>query len=200
MQHDDAFTGKHVLQLRREIEKKYQQFADSTALLEQKKAELAEIQSEVRHIMLSNNVLRSHIDMLKGLLRQASEEILASDDLSTDTDRHTPSTHDLKRNPMEMVKPKFKGMQLGDIVELVLEQHQTALTTTEISRIIYDPQDKEEFARARNSLSAELRSGATRTPPRWYKKGRSTYVAPSHLRVPQVLPSTDRKGGDACVS
>ena len=201
MQHDNgAFTGEHVLHLQREIERKQQKLADSYSLLQKKKAELLEKRDEVKHLMLESSAMQSHIDMLQQFLKQVTEEVLAEDDLPDVMELDNSNCQKLKRNPMEMVKPQFKGMQLGDIVELILRQNQKPMTTAEISRIIYDTDDKEEFARARNSLSAELRSGAAKESPRWLKKGRATYVAHSQLIAGKVLPSSNSKGGEAYAS
>lgn len=201
MQRDNgAFTGEHVLHLQREIKRSQQKLANSDSLIQKKKAELADKRDEVRHLMLENNAMRSHLSLLQQLLKQVAEEVLAEDDLPDVIELDDSNCQRRKRNPMEMIKTQFKGLQLGDIVELILRQNQKPMTTTEISRIIYDTDDKEEFARARNSLSAELRSGAAKEPPRWLKKGRATYVTRSQLIAGKVLPSSNSKEGEVYAS
>jgi len=200
MQHDNTFTGEHILHLQREIEEKQQQLVDSDSLLRRKQAELAALRDEVRDLMVGNNAMQAHINMLQGLLEQISEEVISADELTTAMAAEVKAAPKFKRNPMDMVKPQFKGIQLGDIVELILKQNRKPLTTSELSRMIYDTNDKDEFARARNSLSAELRSGASKEPPRWLKRGRSTYVARSQAIAGKVLPSSNSKGGDARAS
>lgn len=200
MQHDNTFTGEHILHLQREIEEKQQQLVDSDSLLRRKRAELAALRDEVRDLMVGNNAMQAHINMLQGLLEQISEEVISADELTTAMAVEVKADPKIKRNPMEMVKPQFKGMQLGDIVELILKQNRKPLTTSELSRMIYDTTDKDEFARARNSLSAELRSGASKEPPRWLKRGRSTYVTRSQTIAGKVLSSSNSQGGDAYAS
>ena len=200
MQHDVLFTGEHVLHLQREIKKKQQQLADSDSLLQKKKAELVEKREDVRHLMLQNSAMQSHVDMLKKILKQITEEVITEDDLSDMAESDHSNGQKLRRNPMEMIKPQFKSMHLGDIVEMLLIESKKPMTIAEISRIIYDTDDKQELARARNSLSAELRSGAAKEPPRWLKRGRATYVARSQLIAGKVLPSSNSKGGEAYAS
>ena len=81
-----------------------------------------------------------------------------------------------KRNPTEMLRNEYKGMKLGDIAAKVLSDKQSPMTTTELSRIIYDAESDDELSRARNSLSTELRAGAKARSPRWRKIGRYAYT------------------------
>jgi hypothetical protein len=81
------------------------------------------------------------------------------------------------RSPMEMIRNEYKGMKLGDIAAQVLTDKNVPLTTTELSRIIYATDTDDEFARARNSLSAELRAGAKGQCPQWRKLGRYAYAS-----------------------
>lgn len=81
------------------------------------------------------------------------------------------------RSPMDMLRPQFKGKRLAEIIATVLEENQLPMTTTELSRIIYEVWSDEELYRARNSLSAELRTGANTHPPKWQKLGRYAYAA-----------------------
>ena len=82
-----------------------------------------------------------------------------------------------KRTPMEMIRPEYKGMKLPDIAAKVLNQNFRLLTTTELTRFIYETKTVDEFDRARNSLSSELRSGVKVQSPRWKKVGRNAYAA-----------------------
>jgi hypothetical protein len=82
-----------------------------------------------------------------------------------------------QRSPMEMIRDEYKGMKLGDIANQVMKDKNVPLTTTELSRLIYATQSDDEFARARNSLSAELRAGAKGQRPQWRKLGRYAYAS-----------------------
>lgn len=82
-----------------------------------------------------------------------------------------------QRTPMDMIRNEYKGMMLGDIAAKVLDEHQSVLTPKQLTEIIYDAKTDEEFERARNSLSAELRAGAKGNSPRWKKIGRYAYAS-----------------------
>lgn len=84
---------------------------------------------------------------------------------------------DLYRTPTEMLRPEFKGMRLGDIIQGVLSNAQEPLTSKEIANRVYFTHSPDEFDRARGSVSAELRSSAKGANPKWKKIGRSGYVA-----------------------
>jgi len=79
------------------------------------------------------------------------------------------------RSPMEMLRDEHKGMRLGDIIAKVLNDRSAPLTTAELTRLIYDAESEDEFNRARNSLSTELRVGAKGENPKWQKVGRYAY-------------------------
>ncbi|MBD2057882.1 hypothetical protein H6F88_17960 [Oculatella sp. FACHB-28] len=97
-----------------------------------------------------------------------------------------------KRMPMDMLRPQYKqpNLRLGDIVERVLSQSAKSMTTEELTRAIYDTRSVEEFSRARNSLSVELRSGAVGETPRWIKLDRRTYASRSLHRSKQLFEAS----------
>jgi hypothetical protein len=80
------------------------------------------------------------------------------------------------RFPMDMVFPRFKGLLLREIIDLVLAESGT-LTTKDLTHRIYQTTTDEEFRSARNSLSTELRAGSDRANSTWLKIGRSAYAA-----------------------
>ena len=90
-------------------------------------------------------------------------------------DRATPVPQRKTRNPMAMLRDEYKGLKLGDIAAKVLNAAPSPLTTTQLTREIYCPLSNDEFERARNSLSTELRVGAKSKSPRWRKCGRYAY-------------------------
>lgn len=76
---------------------------------------------------------------------------------------------------MAMIRAEYKGMKLGDIAAKVLSAETAPLTTTQLTQRIYCTSSDDEFERARNSLSTELRVGAKSNNPRWRKCGRYAY-------------------------
>lgn len=122
----------------------------------------AELQALKCGVVQVESAIALHLQLL------ADEKV--NQGLASDADTH-------HRSPMGMVRPKFKGMRLAEIIATVLSNSQSPMTTTELSHLIYDTQSEEELYRARNSLSTELRAGAKANPPRWQKIGRYAYAA-----------------------
>jgi len=84
------------------------------------------------------------------------------------------------KRPSEMMKPEYQRFQkLGDLVEFLLNQNPQPITAKDLTAVIYECCSDQEFARARNSLSSELRNGASLNPPRWKKLNRTTYASNS---------------------
>lgn len=95
------------------------------------------------------------------------------DDLEAlETDREMAEYH-RKRLPMDMLNPTFKGLLLPQIIDRVLAEADGPLTTNELARKIYQTNTTEDFNRARNSMSHELRAGIRRSQPTWQKIGRA---------------------------
>jgi hypothetical protein len=90
-------------------------------------------------------------------------------------ERATPIQREKTRNPIAMLRGEYKGMKLADIAAKVLSAEPAPLTTTQLTQRIYCTRSNDEFERARNSLSTELRVGAKSSNPRWRKCGRYAY-------------------------
>lgn len=192
MEEEVQFRGRHIFNLRQEIQEKQKYLAEQ-------KEELAEKRNQVMNLTIQVDAVEAHLEMLQGLLVDVSTAVFDEDKVGFSDEDVDLSPQKESRTPMEMLKPQFKGMQLGDIVEILLEYEQRPLTVSEIGRKIYDAKDKKEFARARNSLSAELRTGATKKPPRWIKQGRSAYVPlslQSGSKADMRTSTRTVKGGD----
>ena len=139
-------------------------------------------------IALTEEVLREKLQMLDSLRNEISglrgrHALLQTflDAIAKSVNRQEESSEVgesyQQRTPMEMVRDEYKGMMLGDIAARVLDEYQSVLTPKQLSEIIYDAKTDEEFERARNSLSAELRAGAKGESPRWKKIGRYAYAS-----------------------
>lgn len=136
---------------------------------------IADRTAELQALECTITVVKSVIALHLQLLAQEKEnQGLSTSDADVHPGSFNPVNH---RSPMEMLQPRFKGMRLAEIITTVLEDSRSPMTTTELSRVIYDTQSEEELYRARNSLSAELRTGAKANPPRWKKLGRYAYAA-----------------------
>ncbi len=142
---------------------------DLQQLLEEKNEELLELQTQVSAIKSS---LDMHLDLQRTLNEQSSQVPASQAGASLELQGIRG-----KRNPADMLRSQWKGMKLSDIIFQVLRDNAVALTTAELTQLMYSSQDEEEFNRARNSLSSELRSGAKRENPCWKKIGRNAYAA-----------------------
>ncbi|MEG3920035.1 hypothetical protein QUA07_12955 [Microcoleus sp. T3_A4] len=81
-----------------------------------------------------------------------------------------------QRNPVEIKRPQYLGLTFAESIEKVLNAHQEPMLADGIVEAIFDAESEEEFWRAKNSLSVELRRGAE-THKRWKKLGRNLYAS-----------------------
>lgn len=81
-----------------------------------------------------------------------------------------------QRNPVEIKRPQYLGLTFAESIEKVLNAHQEPMLADRIVEAIFDAESEEEFGRAKNSLSVELRRGAE-THKRWKKLGRNLYAS-----------------------
>lgn len=107
---------------------------------------------------------------LKGGLANFS---LASEDASLEK---ASSQNRHQRSPMEMKRPQYVGLTFAESIEKILNDSQQPMRVDQIVEAIFDAASEEEFWRAKNSLSVELRRGAE-THKRWKKLGRNLYAS-----------------------
>jgi len=104
--------------------------------------------------------------------------IIISDNEDSDLkdDREGKETEEAnKRSPKDMLLAEFREQTLGDIAEEKLKASGgKPLSSDELTEMIFETRSKDEYFRARNSLSAELRRGAKEE--RWKKVGRGIFV------------------------
>ena len=106
---------------------------------------------------------------LKGGLANFS---LASEDASLEK---ASSQNRHQRSPMEMKRPQYVGLTFAESIEKILNDRQQPMRVDQIVQAIFDVASEEEFWRAKNSLSVELRRGAQPQYKRWKKLGRNLY-------------------------
>jgi|SRR6476661_8278358 len=101
---------------------------------------------------------------------------LASEDASLEK----PSSQNRhQRSPMEMKRPQYEGLTFAKSIERVLNSRQESMRVDQIVEAIFDVASEEEFWRAKNSLSVELRRGVQPQHKRWKKLGRNLYASNS---------------------
>ncbi|MEG4084360.1 hypothetical protein [Microcoleus sp. POL10_C6] len=97
---------------------------------------------------------------------------------SEDADLEKASSQNrLQRNPVEMKRPQYVGLTFVESIEKVLNDSQEPMLVDRIVEAIFDAEPGEEFFRAKNSLSGELRRGAHNEYKRWKKLGRNLYAS-----------------------
>lgn len=112
------------------------------------------------------------------------EDFEKDEDLEEDEDGEDEN----KRNPKKMLRSQYAQMTLGDVAQMVLSASQLPLNPDDIAKAIFDVRSEEEYFRAKNSLSTELRRGAKEG--RWEKIGRGSFM--SNLKSKQSeLTSVD---------
>lgn len=110
---------------------------------------------------------------LKGGLANFS---LASEDASLEK-ASSPNRH--QRSPMEMKRPQYVGLTFAESIEKILNDSQHPMLVDQIVEAIFDAESEQEFWRAKNSLSVELRRGAEPQYKRWKKLSRNIYASNS---------------------
>lgn len=138
---------------------------------------LTQLEEEFRALQVTIQAVRESIQVRQEYLSDSESNSSGSSDPMIDSDSATSAALRQHRSPMEMLRSDYKGMKLGDIAAMVLSKKQVPLTTTELCRLIYDTKSSDEFDRARNSLSAELRTGSKGEDCRWKKVGRYAYAS-----------------------
>ncbi|HEY9864305.1 MAG TPA: hypothetical protein V6D21_09045 [Candidatus Obscuribacterales bacterium] len=82
-----------------------------------------------------------------------------------------------QRNPKDMFKPEFFRKTLGDAALIILDSCNHPLNSDQITKRLFDYRSEDEYQRAKNSLSTELRRGAKEG--RWKKIGRGFFAGNS---------------------
>ena len=79
------------------------------------------------------------------------------------------------REPMDMLRSQYKGLPMFEIIDSILDNSPKELSSDEVTRIAYDTNSDSEFERAKASMSAQLRYGASKG--KWLKVGRGSFAS-----------------------
>lgn len=150
---------------------------DSTALQRIEQSFLALQANQVNANLLMDALLCELREQLEQHPIEISQKkpLLHRTFLLQQVDQSKPNQDNTKRSPKEMIRTEYKGRRLSSLIEAFLRKENGPLTTAELTRKIYQTETKEEFARARNIIYAELRSGLLSNNPLWRKVGRYAY-------------------------
>lgn len=137
--------------------------------------ELEALQRELQEMPIHIQRVQNAIKARQRKFSSREPEWFRIREVSNSEERMVLVQREVTRNPIAMIRSEYKGMKLADIAAKVLGAASTPLTTTELTQTIYCTRSNDEFERARNSLSTELRVGAKSSNPRWRKCGRYAY-------------------------
>ncbi|GEM_PF-1310087 len=193
----DVAHEQHVKWLKEQIDQQKSELAEVQAKAVQLKASIVyyegmlavvapnqvastptEMLSETEALTLNGGQVASTSSLgadehLKGGLANLS---LASEDASLEK---ASSQNRHQRSPMEMKRPQYVGLTFAESIEKVLNDRQQPMLVDQIVEAIFDAASEEEFWRAKNSLSVELRRGAEPQYKRWKKLSRNIYASNS---------------------
>lgn len=192
----DVAHEQHVKWLKEQIDEQKSELAEVQAKAVQLKASivyyehmlavahqevastLTEMPSETEALALNGGQVASTSSLagdedIKGGLPNIS---LASEDASLEK---ASSQNRHQRSPMEMKRPQYVGLTFAESIEKILNDRQQPMLVDQIVEAIFDAASEEEFWRAKNSLSVELRRGAEPQYKRWKKLSRHIYASNS---------------------
>ncbi|MEG4520679.1 MULTISPECIES: hypothetical protein [unclassified Microcoleus] len=192
----DVAHEQHVKWLKEQIDQQKSELAEVEAKAVQLKASivyyehmlavahqevastLTDIPSETEALALNGGQVASTSSLagdedLKGGLPNIS---LASEDASLEK---ASSQNRPQRSPMDMKRPLYVGLTFAESIEKILNDRQQPMLVDQIVEVIFDTESAEEFWRAKNSLSVELRRGAEPQYKRWKKLSRNIYASNS---------------------
>ncbi len=112
----------------------------------------------------------------KNLLPEGNVKLFEDEDFEEEDYLELEADDKNKRSPKDMLQPHLKGKTLGDIAAIYLKAAKgKGLSSDDIAQQIFEATSEEEFQRAKNSLSTELRRGAREG--RWKKNARGMFSA-----------------------
>ncbi|MBH8567170.1 hypothetical protein I8748_34330 [Nostoc sp. CENA67] len=186
----DTARQQHIRWLHKQIEEKM-------SALTEAEVRVSQLRADIEYFKLMLNI---HEKANTDALSQDTSIMLNSDQSSNGESNQSQTNNlifadntkygvgdDNKRSPKEMLRAEFANKTLAEVAEIVLNRRNEALTADEIARAIFITQDNDEYVRARNSLSTELRRGAREG--RWQQIGRGSFASTqvAYLRDKNVV-------------
>lgn len=186
----DTARQQHIKWLHKQIEEK-------TAALTEAEVRVSQLRADIEYFKLMLNI---HEKANTDALSQDTSIILNSDQSSNEESNQSQTNNpifadntkygvgdDNKRSPKEMLRAEFANKTLAEVAEIVLNSRNEALTADEIARAIFITQGNDEYVRARNSLSTELRRGAREGRWQQIKRGSFASIQVAYLSDKNVV-------------
>ncbi|MBD2490567.1 hypothetical protein [Aulosira sp. FACHB-615] len=174
----DTARQQHIKWIQQQIQEKMSTLTEVEELVSQLKADIEyfklmlDIHEKANADALSQNTFIVY--NYNQSPNQESKQIQTSNPKLA-SDFHNGVRDDNKRSPKEMLRAEFANKTLAEVADILLNSQNQALTADEIAREIFLTENNEEYVRARNSLSTELRRGAKEG--RWKQIGRGSFAS-----------------------
>lgn len=138
----------------------------------------SELQDWPRQSMISDSVAESiAIATLEQENYEENQDYEEDEENEEDESIEEETENPNQRNPKDMFKPEFSRKTLGDAALMILDSCNHPLHSDEITKRLFDYRSEDEYQRAKNSLSTELRRGAKEG--RWKKIERGFFAGNS---------------------
>lgn len=168
------------------IEWLQQQVEDKRAALAEAQARVSQLQADIKYYELMLNIhQKANADALgqdASLISNSnvnsngvSQKSKQNKYFSTDDNLNNGAGNNNKRSPKEMLRAEFTNKTLAEVAEIVLNSRNEALSADDIAQVVFLTEDDDEYMRARNSLSTELRRGAKEG--KWQQIGRGSFAS-----------------------
>lgn len=174
----DTARQQHIRWLHKQIEEKI-------STLTEAEVRVSQLRADIEYFKLMLNI---HEKANTDALNQDTSIMLNSDESSNGESNQSQTNNyifadnakygvadDNKRSPKEMLRTEFANKTLAEVAEIVLNSRNEALTADDIARAVFITENNDEYVRARNSLSTELRRGAKEG--RWQQIGRGSFAS-----------------------
>lgn len=167
------------------IEWLQQQVEDKKAALAEAEAYVSQLRADIKYFDLMLSIhQKANADALGLDAPVVSNSNGSSNGVSQDNpnkylftgdDIKNTAGNDNKRSPKEMLRAEFTNKTLVEVASIALNSSNEALSADNIAKVVFLTKDDDEYMRARNSLSTELRRGAKER--RWKQIGRGSYAS-----------------------
>ncbi len=155
------------------LSKKFSEFREIEPILEKLQIEVAYCDENLEYLKKKYDQQPDFVEDQKEAgngekdLPGKEAKLLASPDYIT--------KDSIRREPTEMLRPEYQGMPMFDIIASILDSNLKELSYEDVARIAYDTNSEDEFERAKASIAAQLRVGASKQ--KWVKTGRGTFAS-----------------------
>ncbi|HEY9799209.1 MAG TPA: hypothetical protein V6D25_02535 [Leptolyngbyaceae cyanobacterium] len=188
----DTAHQQHIKWIQKQIEEKISALSEAEERVSQLKADIVYFKLMLDVHQKANTDALSQDALIASNFDQGSNK--ESEQIQTNNSGLTGNvqngvTEDNKRSPKEMLRAEFANKTLAEVAEILLNSRHEVLTADDIAQDIFLTENNDEYVRARNSLSTELRRGAKEG--RWKQIGRGSFasIESENLQDKNLVPA-----------